>query len=61
MSVEIPDQRQEVATDDRMLEIIWFEFLELVADTLNRQQRAIEQQQSAIDALTARVEALETP
>ena len=70
MSVELPDQREPVieGRPDLFLNIIWFDgFQELARQhtklqaTVAEQQDTIESQQLAIDDLTSRVEALESP
>lgn len=70
MSVELPDQREPVieGRPELFLSIVWFDGLqELVRQhrklqtTIAEQQTLIESQQSAINDLTTRVEALESP
>lgn len=54
MSVEIPDQRVNAVDDGGYFDTVWFQFLEVLADRINRQQQTI------LD-LEQRVQALETP
>lgn len=63
MSVELPDQREPAIEDrpDLFLSIIWFDGIQELVRQHNKLQATVAEQQTAIDDLTSRVEALESP
>lgn len=69
MSVEVPEQREPLieGRPDLFASIVWFQFVVELADkaktlqaTVDAQAETITTQQTAIDDLTSRVEALES-
>ena len=63
MSLENPDQRAPLVESqpDAYMDPVWFEFVATFTALVNQQQRTIKEQQTAIEALEQRVQALETP
>lgn len=63
MSLENPDQRAPLVESqpDAYMDPVWFEFVATLTALVNRQQRTIKDQQTAIEDLEQRVQALETP
>ncbi|HAI34665.1 MAG TPA: hypothetical protein DEQ58_07325 [Alcanivorax sp.] len=63
MSLENPDQRAPLVESqpDAYMDPVWFEFVATFTALVNQQQRTIKEQQTAIEDLEQRVQALETP
>jgi len=63
MSLENPDQRAPLVESqpDAYMDPVWFEFVATFTALVNQQQRTIKDQQTAIEDLEQRVQALETP
>ncbi|HBU64034.1 MAG TPA: hypothetical protein DEB61_00840 [Alcanivorax sp.] len=63
MSLENPDQRAPLVESqpDAYMDPVWFEFVATLTALVNQQQRTIKEQQTAIEDLEQRVQALETP
>ena len=63
MSLENPDQRAPLVESqpDAYMDPVWFEFVATLTARVNQQQRTIKEQQTAIEDLEQRVQALETP
>ena len=63
MSLENPDQRAPLVESqpDAYMDPVWFEFVATFTALVNQQQRTIKEQQTAIEVLEQRVQALETP
>lgn len=63
MSLENPDQRAPLVENkpDAYMDPVWFEFVATFTALVNQQQRTIKDQQTAIEDLEQRVQALETP
>ena len=62
MSVEIPDQVEPVIENraDLFASIVWFNFLQELVRQHNTLQATVAEQQTQIEDLTSRVEALES-
>lgn len=63
MSLENPDQRAPLVESqpDAYMDPVWFEFVATFTALVNQQQRTIKEQQTTIEDLEQRVQALETP
>lgn len=63
MSLENPDQRAPLVESqpDAYLDPVWFEFVATLTALVNEQRRTLKDQQTAIEDLEQRVQALETP
>ena len=63
MSLENPDQRAPLVESqpDAYMDPVLFEFVATLTALVNQQQRTIKEQQTAIEDLEQRVQALETP
>lgn len=63
MSLENPDQRAPLVESqpDAYLDPVWFEFIATLTALVNEQRRTLKDQQTAIEDLEQRVQALETP
>jgi len=63
MSIELPDQREPVieGRHDLFLNIIWFDGFQELARQHTKLQATVAEQQTLIEDLTSRVEALESP
>jgi hypothetical protein len=63
MSLENPDQRAPLVESqpDAYMDPVWFEFVATLTALVNQQQQTIKEQQTAIEDLEQRVQALETP
>jgi len=63
MSLENPDQRAPLVESqpDAYMDPVWFEFVATLTALVNQQQQTIKDQQTAIEDLEQRVQALETP
>jgi len=63
MSLENPDQRAPLVESqpDAYMDPVWFEFIATLTALVNEQRRTLKDQQTAIEDLEQRVQALETP
>jgi len=63
MSLENPDQRAPLVESqpDAYMDPVWFEFIATLTALVNVQRRTLKDQQTAIEDLEQRVQALETP
>ena len=63
MSFENPNQRAPLVENkpDAYLDPVWFEFIATLTALVNEQRRTLKDQQTAIEDLEQRVQALETP